>query len=58
MANYKITERAEFDLIRIYQHGVRNYGLTKADIYYDAFLERFGEIASNPYLYQSADNIS
>lgn len=55
--NYKLSEQAEADLIRIYQHGVRNYGEAKADQYYDAFFERFEEIAKNPYLYQSADYI-
>ncbi len=55
--SYKLSEQAEIDLIRIYQHGVRNYGEAKADQYYDAFFERFEEIAKNPYLYQSADYI-
>lgn len=45
------------DLIRIYQYGVRTYGLIQADNYYDALIERFEEIAKHPYLYQTADNI-
>lgn len=55
--NYKLSKEAEADLIRIYQYGVRNYGLLRADRYYDVFIVRFEEIAKNPYLYQAADYI-
>ncbi len=55
--SYKLSEQAEVDLIRIYQHGVRNYGSLQADRYYYAFVKRFEEIACQPYLYQSACHI-
>lgn len=57
MESYKLSEQAELDLIRIYQHGVRSYGLIQADRYYDTFIERFEQIAKQPYLYQSVDYI-
>ena len=57
MANYKISNQAQADLIRIHQYGVRNYGEEKADIYYWAFFERFDHIAKQPKLYSVVDNI-
>ena len=57
MANYKLTEYAKEDLRRIYRHGVINYGENQADLYFDALIERFEEIAENPYMYQSVDDI-
>ena len=42
---------------RIYRHGVREYGDARADRYYDAFFDRFEELAEQPYLYQAVDEI-
>ena len=42
---------------RIYRHGVREYGDALADQYYDAFFDRFEELAEQPYLYQAVDEI-
>ena len=53
MASYRISEDAKADLRRIYRHGVREYGDALADQYYDAFFDRFEELAEQPYLYQS-----
>jgi len=57
MANYKITEEAEADLIRIHQWGVRNYGEVQADKYYSQFFERFEKIAKQPSLYPAVNDI-
>ncbi len=57
MGNYKLSEDAKADLIRIHQHGVREYGEIQADSYYAAFFDRFEEIAEQPYLYQAVDYI-
>lgn len=38
MGNYKLSEDAKTDLIRIHQRGVREHGQTQADKYYMAFL--------------------
>jgi toxin ParE1/3/4 len=57
MAKYKLSENAKADLKRIHQYGVRNYGLTKANMYHHSFKKQFEEIAKNPYLYQSAEHI-
>jgi toxin ParE1/3/4 len=57
MGNYKLTQDAQADLIRIHQHGVRVHGEAQADDYYFAFFARFEQIAEQPFLYQSCDNI-
>jgi len=57
MAKYKISEDAKADLRRIYRRGVREYGEAMADQYYDAFFDRFEQLAEQPYLYQAADEV-
>jgi toxin ParE1/3/4 len=57
MANYRISEDAKADLRRIYRRGVREYGEAQADEYYDAFFDRFEQLAMRPYLYQAVDDI-
>jgi len=57
MANYRISEDAKADLRRIYRRGVREYGEAQADQYYDAFFDRFEQLAKRPYLYQAVDDI-
>lgn len=57
MANYKLTEYAKEDLRRIYRYGVINYGEKQAELYFDELVERFGQIAENPYMYQSVNYI-
>ena len=57
MVNYKLSENAKNDLIRIHQHGVIEHGVEQADKYYNAFFDRFELIAEQPYLYQSVDYI-
>ena len=57
MAKYRISEDAKADLRRIYRRGIREYGEALADRYYDAFFDRFEELAEQPYLYQAVDEI-
>ena len=57
VGNYKLSEDAEADLIRIHQRGVREHGEAQADKYYNAFFDRFEQLAEQPYLYQSVDYI-
>jgi toxin ParE1/3/4 len=52
MANYRLTENAKADLKRIYRRGLREYGEAQADKYYNAFFDRFEQIAVQPLLYQ------
>ena len=57
MAAYKLNEEADEDLDRLYEYGVLSFGLDQADSYYDGLIERFCELAENPYLWQAVDYI-
>lgn len=57
MASYKLSLEAEYDLIRIYQFGVENFGHTQAEKYFNTFFEYFEIIADNPYSFESVDFI-
>ena len=57
MGNYRLSESAKADLTRIYRRGLREYGEAQADKYYQAFFERFEQLAEQPLLYQAVDDI-
>jgi len=57
MANYRISGDAKADLRRIYRRGFREHGEALAGQYFDAFFDRFDQLAEQPYLYQAADDI-
>jgi len=55
MANYRLSNDAKEDLIRIHQYGVRKFGMSQADRYFHAFFECFDRIGENPYHFESVD---
>ena len=55
MADYKLSNAAKADLIRIHQFGVRQFGMRQADKYFDSFFETFDRIAERPYSFEAAD---
>ena len=57
MANYKLSEAAKNDLIRLHHYGVHNFGETLADQYFYAFFDQFRKIAEQPYLFPAVDDI-
>ncbi|MGB5520307.1 MAG: type II toxin-antitoxin system RelE/ParE family toxin [Gammaproteobacteria bacterium] len=57
MGNYRLSENAKADLTRVYRRGLREYGEAQADKYYQAFFERFEQLAEQPLLYQAVDDI-
>lgn len=57
MANYRLSNEAKKDLIRIHQYGVEKYGITQADEYFFAFFEQFEIIAQRPFSFESVDYI-
>ena len=57
MANYRLTNEAKNDLIRIHQYGVQKFGMTQADKYFNSFFEYFDIIAENPFSFESVDHI-
>ncbi|MCA0133927.1 type II toxin-antitoxin system RelE/ParE family toxin [Winogradskyella alexanderae] len=57
MAKYKLTNEAKNDLIRIHQYGVKKFGMTQADKYFESFFEYFDIIAERPFSFESVDYI-
>jgi toxin ParE1/3/4 len=57
MVNYKISNLAKEDLIRIHRFGVGEFGMTQADKYFEVFFEYFDIIAKNPFSFESVDYI-
>ncbi len=55
MASYKLSNEAKEDLIRIHQYGIRKFGITQADKYFDSFFEYFEIIAQRPFSFESVD---
>lgn len=57
MANYKLSNIAREDLIRIHHYGVKKFGITQADKYFDSFFKYFDSIAERPFSFESVDFI-
>ena len=52
-----MTNEAKNDLIRIHQYGVKKFGMTIADKYFESFFEYFDIIAERPFSFESVDYI-
>lgn len=57
MADYRISNSAKEDLIRIHHYGVERFGIDQADKYYNSFFDYFKIIAQRPYAFESVDYI-
>jgi toxin ParE1/3/4 len=57
MAKYKLSIIAQEDLIRIHHYGVKKFGMTQADKYYDSFFKYFDIISEQPFSFESVDYI-
>lgn len=57
MANYRLSNEAKADLIRIHHYGVGKFGIVQADKYFDAFFDYFEIIAQRPFSFESVDYI-
>jgi toxin ParE1/3/4 len=57
MANYKLSNQSKEDLIRIHHYGVRKFGMTQADKYFESFFNYFDIITQQPYAFESVDFI-
>ncbi len=57
MGSYRLSENAKLDLKRIYIRGLRLYGEIQADRYFNEFFERFEQIAEQPLLHPTVDEI-
>ncbi|WBL22115.1 type II toxin-antitoxin system RelE/ParE family toxin [Zunongwangia sp. HRR-M8] len=57
MANYRLSNKAKEDIIRIHQYGVSKFGMKQADTYFYKLFEYFDIIANNPYSFEALDFI-
>jgi toxin ParE1/3/4 len=57
MTNYRLSEEAKEDLIRIYHYGVKRFGMVQADNYFENFFDCFEAIAERPFSFESVDHI-
>jgi toxin ParE1/3/4 len=57
MTNYKLSNEAKNDLIRIHQYGVQRFGMAQADKYFHSFFISFENIAQRPFSFESIDFI-
>jgi toxin ParE1/3/4 len=57
MIKYKLSYVAKEDLIRIHHYGIKKFGMTQADKYYDSFFEYFNIISEQPFSFESVDYI-
>jgi len=57
MAEYRLSNAAKEDLIRIHHFGVEKFGIIQADKYFDAFFDYFEIIAQRPFSFESIDYI-
>ena len=57
MAKYRLSNEAKEDLIRIHRYGVKKFGMSQADKYFDSFFEYFDIIAERPYSFESVEFI-
>ncbi|TAF73078.1 MAG: type II toxin-antitoxin system RelE/ParE family toxin [Bacteroidetes bacterium] len=55
MADYRLSNEAKEDLIRIHQWGTQKFGINQADKYFDSFFDYFEIIAQRPYSFESVD---
>ena len=57
MADYRLSNVAKEDLIRIHHYGVEKFGIDQADKYYDSLFECFELIAERPYSFEAVPYI-
>ena len=57
MAKYKLSNSAKEDLIRIHHFGVKKFGMTQADKYFESFFEYLEIISERPFSFESVEYI-
>lgn len=55
--NYRLSQEAEEDLIRLYRYGFYRFGEAQADRYFEVLYSCFDRIAKNPEQFPTADRI-
>jgi len=57
MSKYRLSNVAKADLIRIHQFGIKRFGVTQADQYFETIFEYFDLIAKQPFIFEAVDFI-
>ncbi|MBW8331508.1 MAG: type II toxin-antitoxin system RelE/ParE family toxin [Prolixibacteraceae bacterium] len=57
MAEYRLSNTAKEDLIRIHHFGVEKFGIIQADKYFNTFFDYFEIVAQRPFSFESVDYI-
>jgi toxin ParE1/3/4 len=57
MAEYRLSNEAKEDLIRIYRYGAERFGMAQADRYFNSLFNCFDMIAQQPFSFESVDYI-
>ncbi len=57
MANYRLSNAAKDDLIRIHHYGIKKFGITQAEKYFETFFNYFDIIAQQPFSFETVDYI-
>ena len=55
MGAYRLTRKADADLAGLYRYGIQNFGIERADRYFDSLLARLEEIGDSPLQFQKSD---
>lgn len=58
MDNYQLSESARGDVDRLYEYGILNFGLRKADSYYDGLREQFEFLAESPRIGKDSEELA
>lgn len=57
MSKYRLSNVAKEYLIRIHQFGIKRFGVTQADQYFETIFEYFDLIAKQPFIFEAVDFI-
>jgi len=57
MTQYRLSNIAKDDLIRIHQYGIKKFGANQADKYFYSLFDCFDNIAKRPFTFESVDYI-
>lgn len=57
MVEYRLSNSAKEDLIRIHHFGVEKFGMIQADKYFNSFFDYFEMIAKRPFSFESVEFI-
>ncbi len=57
MANYKLTQKADDDLVDIFNYGIEHFGVDTALAFYHELSSMFEKISSSPNHFQAVEEI-